>query len=169
MENKLLKYQRSPEHIISLVQQGGLLPRRSSHLLAAALAQVETKEPFPELLYRARDFFANKAVFVPEGLERIPAPWLAQLPAVLWSTRKPHWSHLPYMIRSADFSRGVLCMTFPQELPCPEERMTAWDLVRVEVNCCLFPNLWAPLPARLEKKIWDTRPDLRAELFTVLG
>jgi hypothetical protein len=105
MEIELLNYQRSPEHIIGLIQQTGMSPRISSRLLAAALAQVETKAPFPELLSRTRDFFANKAVFVPEGLERIPAPWLALLPAALWSTRKPHWSHLPYMIRSVDFSQ----------------------------------------------------------------
>lgn len=81
-------------------------PKRSHHLLVAALAQVETKQQIPELLYRARDFFASNAVFVPEGLERIPALWLAQLPAALWYTREPHWNHLPYMIRSVDFRVG---------------------------------------------------------------
>lgn len=166
MQNYMLKYQNSPEHIINLVRVAGAVPLRSPEMLAAALAQTQTK-PYPEILYKARDFFAGKAVFVPEGLERLPGVWLEQLPDVLWLTRKPHWSHLPYMIRAVDFRRGVVCLTFAQELPNLEDRITAWDRLRVQVNCLLLPNLWSTMPKRLEKAIWDARPDLRSELFKV--
>jgi hypothetical protein len=56
-------------------------------------------------------------------------------------------------------------MAFPQELPNPDQRVTAWDRVRIEVNLRLYPNLWTPISSELEKQIWTRRPDLRNELF----
>ena len=87
------------------------------------------------------EFFRSRAVLVPAGIADLPGPWLWDLPRLLWQTKRPHWTELPYMIDRVVVSDGVLRMWFMQEQPVRETRVTAYDRIRVIVNLGLRPNL----------------------------
>ena len=164
MKNLKLGYLRSGAHVHALMRARGLQPSLSQAVLAAALKLLQPSSR-EDHLQRAAEFFRSKAVLVPDGLSDLPSAWLADLPRLVWRSRKPHWHEIPYMCRRLAFSDGVLCISFAQELPTPEHRLTAWDKLRIELNLGLRPNLWLPLPPSLERTVWTSRPDLRRELF----
>ena len=136
----------------------------SPAVLSAAM-EVMNDTPNGDVLETVKVFFRSKAVVTPDGLESLPMIWLTTLPKVLWQTRKPHWDALPYMIRKIKMEDGALCLKFAQELPTFEQRITAWDRLRVEINLSLKPNLWNSLKPDVERMIWERRPDLRSQLF----
>jgi hypothetical protein len=158
------KFDCAPARLHQLLLAKGHKPVITRDVLKAALELVPTA-PRNELVSSAQHFFRFKAILVPSGLQHLPSVWLRDLPTVLWNTRKPHWSDLPYMICDLQVREQVICVAFAQEQPNPEGRFTAYDRIRIELNLGLRPNLWTALPPDLEKKIWSARPDLRAELF----
>lgn len=164
MIEQQLAYQQSSAHIHEMLRARGHRQAISTAVLSAALDLLAPSRN-DELIAHAREWFRSKAVLVPDGLETLPAVWLRDLPEILWRTRKPGWTHLPYMTKRVGYENGVLCLTFPQELPHDEDRLSGWDRVRLEANLRLFPNLWTPLPPPLEHRVWRLRPKLRHELF----
>lgn len=138
-------------HVYRLMERLGMPTLISQEILEAAFsidAGVHDRA-----LNQAREFFRNKAAMIPEGLESLPAAWLAGLPAILWSTRKPHWSKLPYMIRHVASVDGVLLLDFAQEDQHRSSRVTVWDRIRAVVNRCLYPSRWRPLLQRHQAQL----------------
>ena len=119
---------------------------------------------YDHALMQAGNFFRSKACRIPEGLETLPACWLRALPGILWATRKPHWSHLPYMISRVACENGVLVLNFAQEEPSEDDHMTVWDEIRVTVNRKLYPCRWRHLKRRHRMLLLSARPDLRPAL-----
>ena len=103
-----------------------------------------------QALEKARAFFRRRAIIVPAGLETLPTPWLKGLPGILWSLRRPGWTHLPYMIHRVAVVDGLLQLRFAQEpgRSPGENRISACDRVRVAVNAALYPNVWRRLNRR---------------------
>ncbi len=159
-----LAYLQSAAHVRALLNTRGHKPVISPAVLAAAL-DLHRRPPAEDPLERAIEFFRTRAVIVPSGLRELPAAWLTDLPGLLWSTRKAHWAAIPYMINQVTFEDGVLTLAFAQELPSSEDRLTAWDKLRIHLNLSCYPNLWRPLTPELERSIWDSHPGLRRELF----
>jgi len=113
-----------------------------------------------KLLAATTAFFRSKCAMVPEGLGALPTPWLRALPGILWSTRKPHWTHLPFMIKEVTCEQGMLLVRFAQELPPESSRLTSWDRLRITLNKSLHPNVWRPLNRRHALKFSGLQPDL---------
>jgi energy-coupling factor transporter ATP-binding protein EcfA2 len=106
-------------------------------------------------LAKATDFFRTRAILVPTGLESLPLPWLKALPRILWSLRRPHWTHLPYMITEVFVADGLLQFRFAQE-PQREtfdEHVGGFDKVREAVNIRLYPSCYRQLKPRHAKQI----------------
>ncbi len=164
MKSLELSYLQSAEHVHALLRTHGYKPVVSRVVLAAVLHLLQPS-PRVDLIREATEFFRSKAAMVPDGLAELPSAWLRDLPALVWSSRKAHWTEIPYMIRRLTHEDGALCMMFAQELPNIEDRLSAWDRLRLRLNLGLQPNLWTPLPRDLERRIWIGRPDLRSELF----
>lgn len=165
MKERELAYLQSAAHVHALVRSMGYRPAHSPAVLRAA---VDMLQPSPmdaaELVEQAKEFFRTFAVIVPSGLEQLPSAWLGDLPRLVWDSRKPHWTMIPYMIRHMGIECGMLCLAFAQEMPTSGDRRTAWDRLRIHLNLGLRPNLWAPLSIDLKRRIWMCRPDLRSEL-----
>ena len=101
---------------------------------------------------------------VPAGLENLPNNWLAALPKILWATRKPGWTRLPYFIDQVGLENGVLLLRFVQEQPNPEGRLTAWDRLRIVVNAGVYPNQWRPLNRQHQAGLRQQFPELLLSL-----
>ena len=85
---------------------------------------------------------------VPEGLETLPAAWLAALPGILWSKAKPHWTHLPYFIDRIALVDGLILLGFAQEQASKAGEVSRWDELRIAVNAGIYPSIWRPLSRR---------------------
>jgi hypothetical protein len=164
--NEFLTDTFSTNYVRALLLGQGHRPVISDKLLTAAF-QVLGDDQKNDYLRLAEEFFRSKAIIVPSGLDSLPTPWLRQLPDIIWNTRKSNWEIIPYMIRKIGHNDGVLCLQFAQELPNCSGRVTGWDRLRVQINLALQPNLWTPLNLDIERLVWEKRPDLRLDLFTV--
>jgi hypothetical protein len=167
MNNHLLQELSSVARFDALMEDLGFQKCLSPSVLAAALDLHEGRLPRSDLLHETRGFFAQRAIFVPAGLEGMPSIWLSRLPETLWRTRKPEWEVLPYFITGVRVEGGILRIGFPQEQLCLGDRISLWDQLRVVVNLSLEPNYWRPLSKADERELWDKRPDLRRELLAV--
>jgi hypothetical protein len=144
------------QYVCQLIERCGLKPVLSTEMFRAA---VQLDVVLPEsALGRARVFFRSKACLVPQGLESLPACWLAGLPGILWATRKPHWTKLPYMIRQVACVEGVLLLSFAQETNPGDDRITSWDRLRIRVNLCVYPSRWRPLSRHHQQQLSLQRP-----------
>jgi hypothetical protein len=150
------------EHIQCLMQRCGINPVLSHAVLNTALAIDAAIHQ--RALEQARDFFRVKACMIPEGLESLPASWLAGVPGILWAMRKRHWTRVPYMIRRVAFAEGVLLLEFAQEENRRSSRLTAWDQIRVVANRCVYPSRWRRLLRRHRLQLWVNHPELRSQL-----
>jgi hypothetical protein len=148
------------QYVCRLMERYNLKPILSSEMLSAAV-QLDAAL-HGRALQRARDFFRNKTGLVPEGLESLPASWLAGLPGILWAMRKAQWMKVPCMIQRAACVDGVLLLSFAQEMDPRDPRVTAWDRIRVRVNRCVYPSRWRPLLRRHQLSL--TWPNFRPEL-----
>jgi hypothetical protein len=110
-------------------------------------AKIDDKE---KSLTVARDFFRERAVLIPSGLEYLPLPWLRGLPGILWSLRLRHWTRLPYMISEAFVVDGLMQFRFAQEAmrDTDDHHVSAFDLVRQAVNIRLYPSRFRMLKRR---------------------
>ena len=116
----------------------------------AALKLFSARKGRKQALVQAKEFFRTRAVLVPTGLESLPLPWLKALPGILWSLRRPEWTHLPYMIREVFIADGLMQFRFAQEpLREPEDQhVGGFDQVRLAVNTRLYPSCYRPLNRR---------------------
>jgi hypothetical protein len=127
-------------HVQQLMTQAGFRSVFSSQIVVAA-AEV-WKPRRSNTLERAVEFFRGRACQNPPyGLDKLPECWIAALPGILWRLRKPHWTHLPFFIDRLDFQDGVLLISFAQEQANPDQRLTAWDKIRVKVNPFRFHTI----------------------------
>lgn len=147
-------------HVEQLMQQAGFKAENPGRLVTAA-ATVAGKRKHKRVLKTVQTFFLEKAALVPEGLDILPTDWLAALPGILWTMRKPHWTRLPFFIDRVAMADGALLLHFAQELPNPENRLTAWDKIRITVNSAVYPSRWRPLSRRHRAELWLRHPELR--------
>jgi hypothetical protein len=150
-------------HGQALMQRAGFQKQISAEMVLAA-AKLGRRRNRKSLLKQAQTFFLHQAAMVPAGLENLPNSWLAALPKILWATRKPGWTRLPYFIDQVGLERGVLLLRFVQEQPNSEGRLTAWDRLRIFVNAGVYPSLWRPLHRRHQIRLRQEFPELRVPL-----
>ena len=134
----------SVRHTANVMAQAGY-QRQSRPEMLETIWNQDRRGFRQQLLEKNRDFFRSYCAMIPQGLETLPTPWLAGLSKILWATRKPEWTHLPYFLKRVSCESGMLLLQFAQELPNPEGRLTAWDRLRITVNASLYPSLWRPL------------------------
>lgn len=164
---KLYSDLSSAQRFLHLMEDLDFEQRISTGVLDGVLELRELTLSHESLLNRAKAFFREKAVFIPEGLEQLPSSWLASLPEVLWQTRKPHWKMIPYFIGALSKEEGVLRMEFKQEAMIGKEGLSRFDEIRVRVNLGIGPNLWQGLSRAEERQLWEYLPELRTELLRV--
>ena len=152
----------APQHVERLLSRSGVKPVLCSELVQAAARLDEHRRD--KALAQAKDFFRSKACRIPAGLESLPACWLAGLPGILWASKKPHWTHIPYMISRLACEDGVLVMSFAQEQSPEDDRLTQWDKIRMTVNRNIYPSRWRRLKQRHRMLLQFARPDLHSEL-----
>jgi hypothetical protein len=167
MNNHMLEQLSSAERLEALMEGLGFKKYSSPAVLVAALALHEGRFPRADLMKKVHDFFSQRAVFIPLGLEELPSVWLNGLAEILWSTRKPEWEVLPYFISAIGIENGILRIAYRQEQRVLGARITSWDQLRIVINLSLQPNFWRPLCQEEEREIWDKRPNLRRELLAV--
>jgi len=131
----------SANFTVDLMKRHGFTPCFSAEAVDQAVKISRRRQG--KILKQTKHFFRTKACFIPSGLETLPDSWLAGLPGILWSLRKPHWTRLPYFISRVAVVEGVLLLEFFQEQP-DFSRITAWDKIRLAVNAGLYPNRWRP-------------------------
>jgi hypothetical protein len=149
-------------YIESLMSRCGFKIVLPSELVRAAVKLDEHRRD--RAMDQAIAFFLSKACLIPKGLDLLPACWLAALPGILWATRKPNWTHLPYMLSRVDYEGGVLLLNFAQEQAADDDQLTLWDELRVVVNRNLYPSRWRGLKRRHRMLLLFARPDLRTSL-----
>jgi hypothetical protein len=139
--------QFSADHVELLLRRHGIVQVLSKETLQAAFsldANMHSK-----FLTRAREFFLAADGSVPDGLESLPASWLAGLPGILGAMREPAWAQAPCRIQGVVCSDGVLLLRFDQEPASANDgRMSRWDQIRLVVNRSLYPSRWRPLLRR---------------------
>jgi hypothetical protein len=169
MKDPRLAHLFSAQHIFELMRKRGRRTQISLDVLRAAFDLSEPNIQRADLIEETVMFFRTRAARVPRGIDALPSCWLRGLPGILLGTCKPEWEWIPYMLADVRLTRGVLRMSFAQEEPPENDRVTGWDNIRLAMNLNLRPNRWFPLARRLERQIWIRRPDLREELFRIPG
>jgi hypothetical protein len=159
-----IAYLSSADHVWDLLLAFGLKQHNTQAVVAAAAELLEPPVSREEVISVAGQFFSSRAGLVPDGLEGLPSCWLQQLPQLL-SCRDMR----PYLLSRLSFERGILRIVSAQEKTSESHRFTMWESLRLMLNLCLVPNLWRPLTRGEELEIWNRRPELRWELFTVRG
>jgi energy-coupling factor transporter ATP-binding protein EcfA2 len=153
----------SSAHVQNLMTRVGFRPIFSPHIVAAASAVWSPRKG--NALERAREFFRGRCCQnPPDGLNQLPACWLAALPGILWGLRKPGWTHLPLFIDRMAMQDGVLLVSFAQEQPIAGKKLTIWDKIRILINASLYPSRWRPLSRRHVVALCQAWPDLRPTL-----
>lgn len=145
-EHDLANRRRSPfsaEHTRDLMKREGFKQIITSSQLARALKSIPPASA--EDLERVTNFFRSRACRIPDGFDKLPGAWLKALPGILWSMRKPHWTHLPFFIDRLAVDDGILLINFVQEEQKTCDRITAWDRIRIRVNAGLYPSSWKSL------------------------
>jgi hypothetical protein len=133
-------------YLVALMRRQGLQPKLSAELVAA-VARLDAAL-HPAALARVARFFREKTGQMPDGLDSLPAAWLAGLPGILWPLRRPSWTHLPYGVERIACREGVLLLSFAGEPEPDDKRYTLWDEIRVVANRSLYPSRWRPLLPR---------------------
>src|ERR1700690_1926814 len=101
----------SVEHVQALLLACGLKQRVTPAVLAAAAEMLGPDSWREEIIVEARQFFAQRAGLVPNGLEELPSRWLQQLPRHLENRDMG-----PFLMTTVEFERGVLCIAFAHEV-----------------------------------------------------
>ena len=152
----------SASHVKELMRGSGFRPSWTPEVIAAATKLLDCHRQ--QTLETVTGFFRSRACMVPEGLERLPACWLAGLPKILWRLRKPYWTRLLYFIDRVVVEDGMLLLGYAQEQPHATGGMCAWDRVRVAVNASLYPSLWRPLKPQHRQQLLRLHPELKSSL-----
>ncbi len=155
--------QMASQQLESLMEQNGFQPLHSLAVVAAAWKL--KRRSHRRALKLATDFFRAKAYLVPQGLETLPTPWLLALPGILWSLRETYWIRLPWRIQLVACVSGLLLIQFAEESQPPDERPSAWNELRVDLNARLYPSRWRPLKRHHRLRLVHRHPDLRTELL----
>jgi hypothetical protein len=159
-----LEYLQSATHIHGLLHSHGYKPAVSRSVLDAAVRLLQPA-PRVHLVREAKQFCRTQAVIVPNGLEETPSVWLRDFPVLISNSRKPRGTEVAFRIRRLIHEAGVLCVAFAQEWPNVKDRLTSLDRLRIQLTLSLQPNRWTPLSSNLERRIWVSRPEIRAALF----
>jgi hypothetical protein len=155
----------SARHTEELMRWAGFKNMLMPEVVAAAGKLCDRQRQ--KLLEEATLFFRTRACLVPEGLNTLPAGWLAALPKILWKLKKPEWTHLPYFVDRLAVEDGLLRLHFAQEQLHTDGRLTSWDRIRIAVNASLYPNRYRPLSQRHAKRLSIQHPELHAALNSV--
>jgi len=150
IDGSTLKDPTSVERLCELMRRHGFRRHSNPRVFSDALKICSDETQRDIVLQGIIQFFRSHAVLIPDGLSSLPVAWLKALPGILSSLRKPHWTHLPFMIREMEASDGHLQLRFAQEGLGEIDfgRVTAWDKVRVAVNASLYPSCWRPLTSK---------------------
>lgn len=135
-----------PSHVLELMLAAGFKQRHDPAF--AIRAAILTGAERDSTLRRVTSFFRSECCMVPEGLETLPAAWLAALPGILWSKAKPHWTHLPYFMDRIALVDGLILLGFAQEQASKAGEVSRWDELRIAVNAGIYPSIWRPLSRR---------------------
>jgi hypothetical protein len=154
----------SNDYVQDLLARRGRKPLWSPEVVMAVTELCQPQDPTGTLFSEVEVFFRGKACMIPQGLETLPRCWLRAIPKILWSLRRPHWTRLPYMIKSLSCTNGILLVCFAQEQQPRSKRITRWDNIRIALNLSLYPSRWRPLSRRHFAELWLKRPDLRSAL-----
>lgn len=133
----------------------------------AAVDLCRPEIPKELLIEQVTSFFRVRSGLCPRGIDTLPACWLRALPQLLERRAKKHWhGKIPFGISSLAEQQGALVLGFAQEGECMrrEREVTGWDVLRVHLNCQLYPSLWRPLLRRHWRTLHATRPELRPHL-----
>jgi hypothetical protein len=150
----------SVEHLLQLMRESGFKEPTKLGTLAAVLQVLPHETRRNLILEETTSFFRCRGCMVPKGLETLPTSWLKALPGALWSLRKPHWTHLPFMICELAVADGLLLVRFAQEpLRRPEGAVNSYDHVRISLNAALFPSRFRPLKRRHGQQVRLRNPD----------
>ena len=146
-----------------LMERCGFRPRLSSRVMSSALTLDASLHD--RALSQARLFFARKGRMVPDGLDLLPASWLAGLPGIIGSMEKSQSIRVAYTAKRFACSEGVLLIEFAQERPRRSVRLTPWDAIRVKLNLCLYPTRWRELLPRHLKELLVANPGMRDDML----
>jgi energy-coupling factor transporter ATP-binding protein EcfA2 len=155
-----------PTHVHQLMSRQGRKPLWTPAILMAVAELCRPARPAASIVAEAIDFFRSKACRVPRGLKNLPLCWLVAIPHILWSLRRPHWPHVPFMLDAFAQHDGVLLAGFAQETQVDPHAASCWDDIRLALNCSVYPSLWRPLQRHHFVELWVKRPDLRPALQT---
>ena len=154
----------SAHYVHQLMTRRGRKPLWPPEVVLAATELCRPAQTRASVIDAAESFFRGKACLVPKGLKRLPFCWLAAIPNILWRLRRPHWTHLPFMIDALQSCDGVLVVSFAQEEHPDLNRITRWDDIRLTLNLAVYPSMWRPLRHRHFVELWTKQPDLRPAL-----
>jgi hypothetical protein len=133
----------------------------------AAVEMCEPSLPRELLLEQVTSFFMQRSKVCPQGLAALPTCWLRGLPYILEKRVQEIWQgKVSFVLAAVAEQSGALGLEFAHEAEIPrrEREMQVWDVLRVSLNCHLYPSLWRPLSRRHWRHLHATRPELRASL-----
>lgn len=102
---------------------------------------------------------------IPLGLECLPSPWLAGLPAILAKLAEhlPE-GRLPLPVFSISDQPGVVEVNYTADKHLGPSRVgqaTWWAQLRRELNLSLCPTMWRRLTRNHWRQLHAERPDIR--------
>lgn len=139
-------------HVERLMEQAGFKRQWPPEVVTQAI-KLSRRRNQKRRLNEVAAFFRSEAAMAPAGLDTLAMCWLAALPGILRKLKKPHWTHLSFLIDRVAVKDGLLLLHFAQEQPNPEGRLTAWDRIRIAVNASLYPSAWRPLSPRHRQRL----------------
>lgn len=135
----------SVEHLRQLMHREGFKEQIESVLCVGATAISADEGERDRVLEQTITFFRSRACMIPQGLEKLRVSWLKALPGALWSQRKSHWTHLPFMLCELSFTEGFLLIRFAQEMARQlDAKVNSYDRGPYRPQCS---DLSIPLPA----------------------
>jgi hypothetical protein len=154
----------SADYVHQLIARRRRKPLWPPEVILAATELCRPAQTRASVMDAVESFFRGKACLVPKGLKRLPLCWLAAIPNILWRLRRPHCTHLPFMIDVLRACDGVLTVGFAQEERPDLNRITRWDDIRLVLNLSVYPSMWRPLRRRHYVALWAKQPGLRPAL-----
>jgi hypothetical protein len=155
------------ESIFDLMNRAGGRILMPLPVWQAAADLCEPAQPRQLLVEQVSTFFQQRSGACPQGLENLPACWLRALPGLLDNRARTLFEgRFPFVLTTLAEQSGALALKFSREegFPRREREIQVWDVLRVSLNCHLYPSLWRPLTRHHWRLLNATRPELRPSL-----